>query len=90
MSVYLTVSGLVQGLALLPATENSAAAASGESMERWWQRQAEALDDLVGGGAFPRLTATTPEASIGDFDALFEFALTALLDGLDAGVMPIL
>lgn len=86
LAVYLAVSGLVQGLALLPAAEAAARAASEETIEAWWRRQITELSDLLGSGAFPTLAALLgPEAVAVDFDELFEFALAALLDGLEGG-----
>lgn len=83
LSVYLAVSGLVQGLALLPAAEAAARAATGEDLAEWWSRRGEALADLL--AEFPFLAERFgPEAMDLDFDALFEFGLATLLDGLEA------
>lgn len=88
MSIYLSVSGLVQGLALLPAAEAAARAATGETMAEWWSRTADRLSDLLGGGEFPYLTSHFTDHDLAlDFDELFEFALATLLDGLDTGPM---
>jgi len=88
LSVYLAVSGLVQGLALLPAAEAAARARAEEPIEDWWSRRLAELADLIGSGDYPFLAAhLSPEATVVDFDALFEFALAALLDGLESSVM---
>lgn len=88
MSVYLAVSGLVQGIALLPTAEAAARASSGETMEAWWRRRIAELSGLFDDGRYPRMEALlNPESTAVDFDALFEFALAALLDGFEAGVM---
>jgi AcrR family transcriptional regulator len=86
--IYLAVSGLVQGLAHLPAAEESERAVTGQTIEEWWHRKAGDLADLLGCGDFPFLAAHFgPDAMVIDFDALFEFALTTLLDGLQTSVM---
>lgn len=88
LSVYLAVSGLVQGIALLPAAEAAARARSDEPIEEWWRRRIDELSGLLDSGAYPHLAAHFgPEAAVVDFEALFEFALTALLDGLESSVM---
>ena len=86
MSVYLAVSGLVQGLALLPTAEVVERAATGQTMEEWW---AARTDELIArfGHEFPFLAGSFADDPSVDFDALFEFALATLLDGLEAGVM---
>ncbi|MDA1362176.1 TetR/AcrR family transcriptional regulator [Glycomyces luteolus] len=87
LSVYLAVSGLVQGLALLPAAEETERAATGQTMEEWWSHRGEELADLL--GDFPFLSEHFgPESMVVDFDALFDFALKTLLDGLETSVIP--
>jgi AcrR family transcriptional regulator len=89
MRIYLVVSGLVQGLALLPAAERVAADRTGQSVHQWWRQQAEALGDVIAGGDYPFLAGYLDRAEatgLTDFDALFDFGLTTLLDGLAASL----
>jgi AcrR family transcriptional regulator len=87
MSVYLAVSGLVQGLALLPAAEAAEHAATGQTMEEWWRRERAELIAAFG-DEFPYTAEHFgPDGPPVDFDGLFEFALATLLDGLEAGAM---
>ncbi|WP_280330177.1 TetR/AcrR family transcriptional regulator [Nocardia wallacei] len=82
LSIYLSVSGLVQGLALLPASER---AGSAETF------RATALE-LVFAHTYPTLSRyfAAPTDSIDlDFDRLFEDALALLLDGIAARRPPI-
>ncbi|TDB80714.1 TetR/AcrR family transcriptional regulator, partial [Micromonospora sp. KC721] len=88
LAVYLTVSGLVQGLALLPAAEKTARATTDETPEEWWRHRSEELVGLLRGNDFPFIaTHLAPDDMAVDYDALFEFALATLLDGLEAGPM---
>nr|WP_255672996.1 TetR/AcrR family transcriptional regulator C-terminal domain-containing protein [Glycomyces amatae] len=88
MAAYLAVSGLVQGLALLPAAE-LAAADSGPTIEEWWRREAAgAVAALAEAGGLPHLSDQFPAAPFVEFDALFESALATLLDGVAAQVTP--
>ncbi|WP_460542912.1 TetR/AcrR family transcriptional regulator C-terminal domain-containing protein [Glycomyces halotolerans] len=87
MAVYLAVSGLVQGLALLPAAEAAERTATGQTLEEWWSGKRDELIDRFGAD-FPYLAGHFgPEATDVDFEALFGFALAALLDGLETGAM---
>jgi AcrR family transcriptional regulator len=87
LPIYLAVSGLVQGLALLPTAEHVAADRTGQSADQWWCRQAETFGELLACGEYPFLAGHFDLADgdeFTDFDALFEFGLTTLLDGLAA------
>lgn len=87
MAAYLAVSGLVQGLALLPAAE-SAAASSGPDIEEWWRGEADTVAALAQAGGLPHLRDQCPAAPFTEFDALFESALATLLDGVAAQLTP--
>jgi AcrR family transcriptional regulator len=87
LRIYLAVSGLVQGLALLPTAERAAADRTGQSADQWWRQQADALGELIARGDYPFLSGhldPTDAVALTDFDALFEFGLATLLDGLAA------
>ncbi len=87
LSVYLTISGYVQGAALLPVAEMAANRESGMSSGQWWQQRLERLAGAVDSGRYPWLTelAATPAArgpSSDDVRAWFEFGLQRVLDGV--------
>jgi AcrR family transcriptional regulator len=84
MTVYLASSGIVQGIALLPTSEQEVADASGVSIEEWWEAQTSHLVETLDPAAFPRLARQPAGGAFTDFDAVFEFALDALLTGVQS------
>ncbi|MEV0703337.1 TetR/AcrR family transcriptional regulator [Saccharopolyspora sp. NPDC050389] len=80
LSVYLLVSGYVQGMALLLTAEEEAVRGTGVGYERWWSTR---RDHLVGtaGGRYPWLAEVASEARLDDW---FEFGLQRVLDGIGA------
>ncbi|MBB5918092.1 AcrR family transcriptional regulator [Nocardia transvalensis] len=87
MAVYLSVSGLVQGLALLPGSERSPVGAGPDGIESF---RATALD-LATSGSHPTLARYFGPETTGlepDFDDLLENALGLLLDGIAARHFP--
>ncbi|WP_280362519.1 TetR/AcrR family transcriptional regulator [Nocardia wallacei] len=80
LSIYLSVSGLVQGLALLPGSEHSPDPAGAEAF------RATAVE-LVSAHTYPTLSRyfAAPTDTIDlDFDRLLENALALLFDGIAA------
>lgn len=81
LSIYLSISGLVQGLALLPGSERAADRTGSAEAFR-----ATAVE-LISAHAYPTLSRyfAAPTDSIDlDFDRLLEDALALLLDGIAA------
>jgi AcrR family transcriptional regulator len=84
MTVYLASSGIVQGMALLPASETEVADRTGETIDEWWEAQAARLTELLDPADFPLLAGQPAGGVFHDFDAVFEFALDAVLTGVQA------
>ncbi|WP_327257258.1 TetR/AcrR family transcriptional regulator C-terminal domain-containing protein [Streptomyces sp. NBC_01244] len=83
--IHVLLYSHVQGLAVHLEMEAHAEAATGQSEDQWMDSRAPALRDLVESGRFPTFTKVV--GAFGDgydlrLDALFEFGLKALLDGL--------
>ena len=81
----------VQGIAVNLEREVQAEAATGLSDEQWMDRQAAALRAITGSGRYPVFTKVVTAIEEGggydlDLDALFEFGLKQLLDGITAVV----
>ena len=85
MNVHRTMYGYVQGLAFNLDSEQKAEAESGMSDEQWTDSQGEAIAAATASGAYPTFTkivaGLAPDYDA-DLDALFEFGLTRLLDGV--------
>lgn len=84
MTVYLAVSGIVQGIALLPVAERVVAHETGQTIEAWWEAQSARLTELLDPADFPRIVRQPAGGPFADFDAVLEFALDALLTGIQA------
>jgi AcrR family transcriptional regulator len=88
LSVYLLVSGYVQGAAMLEFAESEAVRDTGVSSTRWWSAQLGRLAGAVGSGRYPWLTAlaensgSTPGPDETDLRAWFDFGLQRVLDGV--------
>lgn len=85
LHVHIIVFSYVRGLAINIEWENEAEAGSGLSEQEWMDAQSPAFAALAASGAFPTfarvLTSLSDNFDL-DLDALFEFGLTPLLDGL--------
>lgn len=83
--IHVLLYSHVQGLAVHLEMEAHAEAATGQSEDQWMDSRAPALRDLVESGRFPTFTKVVGAFEDGydlRLDALFEFGLKALLDGL--------
>jgi DNA-binding transcriptional regulator YhcF (GntR family) len=83
--IHVLLYSHVQGLAVHLEMEAHAEAATGQSEDQWMDSRTPALRELVASGRFPTFTKVVGAFEDGydlDLDALFEFGLTALLEGL--------
>ncbi|MFE1775409.1 TetR/AcrR family transcriptional regulator C-terminal domain-containing protein [Streptomyces sp. NPDC059008] len=83
--IHVLLYSHVQGLAMHLEMEAHAEAATGQSEDQWMDSRAPALRELVESGRFPTFTKVVGAFGEGydlRLDALFEFGLKALLDGL--------
>lgn len=83
--IHVLLYSHVQGLAVHLEMEAHAEAATGQSEDQWMDSRAPVLRELVGSGRFPTFTKVVGAFEDGydlRLDALFEFGLKALLDGL--------
>ncbi|MDT9686786.1 TetR/AcrR family transcriptional regulator C-terminal domain-containing protein [Streptomyces sp. P9(2023)] len=83
--IHVLLYSHVQGLAVHLEMEAHAEAATGQSEDQWMDNRAPALQELVDSGRFPTFTKVVGAFKDGydlRLDALFEFGLKALLDGL--------
>jgi AcrR family transcriptional regulator len=82
-TIHLALIGYVRGMALNLETETEAEAASGLDSEQWIDSQAAALQAIIGTGRLPHLEQLIRAGYEFDLDALFEFGLQRILDGVD-------
>ncbi|MFD3516388.1 TetR/AcrR family transcriptional regulator C-terminal domain-containing protein [Streptomyces sp. NPDC058657] len=83
--IHVLLYSHVQGLAVHLELEASAEAATGQSEDQWMDSRTTALQALVESGRFPTFAKVVGSFEDGydlRLDALFEFGLGALLDGL--------
>ncbi|MEW2579419.1 TetR/AcrR family transcriptional regulator C-terminal domain-containing protein [Streptomyces syringium] len=83
--VHVLLYSHVQGLAGHLEMEAHAAASTGQSEDQWMDSRAPTLQGLVESGRFPAFAKVVGSFTDGydlNLDALFEFGLKALLDGL--------
>lgn len=83
--IHVLLYSHVQGLAVHLEMEAHAEATTGQSEDQWMDSRAPALRELVESGRFPTFTKVVGAFEDGydlRLDALFEFGLKALLDGL--------
>lgn len=83
--IHVLLYSHVQGLATHLEMEAHAAAVTGQSEDQWMDSRTPALQELVESGRFPTFTKVVGAFEDGydlRLDALFEFGLKALLDGL--------
>ncbi|WP_406284668.1 TetR/AcrR family transcriptional regulator [Embleya sp. NBC_00896] len=76
--------GYVGGLARIHLNAVHAAQRSGISDEEFWSAQAPVLNAAMASGRYPRLAALAEDAYTTDGEAVFEFGLQRLLDGLES------
>ncbi|MFE9118766.1 TetR/AcrR family transcriptional regulator C-terminal domain-containing protein [Streptomyces sp. NPDC007172] len=84
--IHVLLYSHVQGLAVHLEMEAHAEAATGQSEDQWMDSRTPALRELVESGRFPTFTKVVGAFEEDGYDlrldALFEFGLKALLDGL--------
>ncbi|MGI5526682.1 TetR/AcrR family transcriptional regulator C-terminal domain-containing protein [Streptomyces syringium] len=83
--IHVLLYSHVHGLAGHLELEAHAAASTGQSEDQWMDSRAPALQGLVESGRFPAFAKVVGSFTDGydlNLDALFEFGLKALLDGL--------
>ena len=83
MMVVVSVDALVSGVARLADQQVRAEARTGISDEEFWNAQAPVLESAMGSGRYPIMAALPMEAFWGSWDEQLDFALGALLDGLE-------
>ncbi|GAA0948456.1 TetR/AcrR family transcriptional regulator C-terminal domain-containing protein [Nonomuraea longicatena] len=83
-TAHLMLVNYIRGIAVNLEAEREAEAHSGLDSERWMDAQEPALLATLSGGRFPELTRLATTGYDFDLDALFEFGLQCLLDGLAA------
>jgi AcrR family transcriptional regulator len=85
LHVHVILFSYVRGIAINIEWESEAEASSGLSEQEWMNEHGPALAAIAASGAFPtfaRMLAGLSDNFDLDLDALFEFGLTPLLDGL--------
>ncbi|MFF7176928.1 TetR/AcrR family transcriptional regulator C-terminal domain-containing protein [Streptomyces sp. NPDC008121] len=83
--IHVLIYSHVQGLAVHLEREAHAEAATGQSDDQWMDSRAPALRELAESGRFPTFAKVVGAFEDGydlRLDALFDFGLSALLDGL--------
>lgn len=83
MMAVVSVDALVSGVARLADQQVRAEARTGISDEEFWDAQAPVLESAMGSGRYPIMAALPMEAFWGSWDEQLDFALGALLDGLE-------
>ncbi|MEU7019252.1 GntR family transcriptional regulator [Streptomyces sp. NPDC046203] len=81
-TTQLTLFNHARAIAMNLETEREAEADTGLDSEEWMDGQEPALLELLSGGRFPALSEVARTGYDFDLDALFEFGLQRLLDGL--------
>ncbi|MCX5374903.1 TetR/AcrR family transcriptional regulator C-terminal domain-containing protein [Streptomyces sp. NBC_00091] len=81
-TAHLTLLNYARGIAVNLEAEREAEAHSGLDSEEWMDTQEPALLAILGTGRFPMLSRLATAGYDLDLDALFEFGLQRLLDGL--------
>ncbi|MEU9163419.1 TetR/AcrR family transcriptional regulator C-terminal domain-containing protein [Streptomyces sp. NPDC048424] len=81
-TAHLMLFNYTRGVAVNLETEREAQAHSGLDSEEWMDTQEPALLAVLGTGRFPALSRLASAGYELDLDALFEFGLQRLLDGL--------
>lgn len=81
-TAHLTLLNYARGTAVNLEAEREAEAHSGLDSEEWMDTQEPAFLAILGSGRFPELARLAAAGYDFDLDALFEFGLQRLLDGL--------
>lgn len=81
-TAHLMLFNYARGIAINLEAEREAEAHSGLDSEEWMDSQEPALLGILASGGFPVLSRLTAAGYDFDLDALFEFGLQRLLDGL--------
>ncbi len=81
-TAHLMLLNYARGIAVNLETEREAEAHSGLDSEEWMDTQEPALLAILAAGRFPALSRLAKAGYDLDLDALFEFGLQRLLDGL--------
>ncbi|MFK0296462.1 TetR/AcrR family transcriptional regulator C-terminal domain-containing protein [Streptomyces sp. NPDC090442] len=81
-TAHLTLFNFARGIAVNLEAEREAEAHSGLDSEEWMDTQEPELLAILGTGRFPALSSLATAGYDLDLDALFEFGLQRLLDGL--------
>ncbi|MFE7117293.1 TetR/AcrR family transcriptional regulator C-terminal domain-containing protein [Streptomyces sp. NPDC057654] len=81
-TAHLMLLNYARGVAVNLESEREAEAHSGLDSEEWMDTQAPALLEILATGRFPALSRLTATGYDLDLDALFEYGLQRLLDGL--------
>ncbi|NYV77979.1 TetR/AcrR family transcriptional regulator, partial [Streptomyces sp. UH6] len=81
-TTHLTLLNHARGIAVHLETEREAEAHTGLDNEEWLDSQEAAFQQVMSTGRFPMLSLVTTGGYDFDLDALFEFGLQRLLDGL--------
>jgi AcrR family transcriptional regulator/DNA-binding transcriptional regulator YhcF (GntR family) len=82
LTAHITLFGYVRGTAVNIELEAEAEATSGLGNDEWMDAQGPALRSIVASGNFPQLEQVFAADYDFNLDALFEFGLQRLLDGL--------
>ncbi|MFF8993685.1 TetR/AcrR family transcriptional regulator C-terminal domain-containing protein [Streptomyces sp. NPDC014983] len=83
-TAHLMLLNYARGIAVNLESEREAEAYSGLDSEQWMDTQEPEFLEILATGRFPALTRLTAAGYDLDLDALFEFGLQRLLDGLAA------
>ncbi|MFJ6662751.1 TetR/AcrR family transcriptional regulator C-terminal domain-containing protein [Streptomyces sp. NPDC091383] len=83
-TAHLMLLNYARGIAVNLESEREAEAYSGLDSEQWMDTQEAALLDILSTGRFPALSRLAAAGYDLDLDALFEFGLQRLLDGVAA------
>jgi AcrR family transcriptional regulator len=83
-TAYITLFNYVRGTAVHIESETEAEALTGLNNEQWMEAQEATLQAIIDTGRFPTFQRLTTTAYDFDLDALFEFGLQCLLDGIAA------
>jgi DNA-binding transcriptional regulator YhcF (GntR family) len=81
-TVHITLFGYVRGMAINLESENQAEAETGMTKDEWVDAHLRTLGRLMETGHFPMVERITSGEFDFDLDALFEFGLQRMLDGL--------
>ncbi|MBP0460591.1 TetR/AcrR family transcriptional regulator C-terminal domain-containing protein [Streptomyces montanisoli] len=82
-TIHLTLFNYTRGTAVNVEAEAVAEATTGMDSEEWLDTQEPALEASLGSGGFPVFRRLLAEGYDFDLDALFEFGLQRLLDGIE-------